>query len=89
MPIYEYECKKCGAIIERIHPIYGFPKRVRCECGDLAPKVISSKGAIHTDGDVKWMESAVKVLQPDCERPITTRGEYKKYLKSRNLACVG
>jgi len=52
-------------------------------------KKILSRGAVLTDDNVSWLPSAIKVLQPDYERPIETREEYKKYLKDHNLECVG
>ena len=88
MPIYEYECS-CGKITEEMHKITDIPQEITCECGNTAKKILSSRGAIQTDNDVIWLESAVKTLQPSYERPITTRGEYNKYLKEKGLACIG
>jgi len=70
------------------------PEKIKCSCGKTAKKILSRNGAVHCDGgaDVKWLESARQVLQPDREirtNPIETRGQYKKYLKDHNLACVG
>jgi len=63
-----------------------FPNTIECEsCGGRAKKIISI-GAVMTDGNIKWMESASKVLTKHHERPITTRTEYKKYLKDNSLA---
>lgn len=89
MPIYEYHCRFCKKTIERVHKVTRIPKRVRCECGHAARKVLS-KTAIHCDGiaDVKWLESAKQNL-PNDARHIETRSEHKKYLKENNLACIG
>ncbi|MCL1926215.1 MAG: hypothetical protein FWF95_03645 [Syntrophorhabdaceae bacterium] len=46
MPIYEYICKKCGAITERIHGMNETP-RVKCEeCGGASERKISSGAVI-------------------------------------------
>ena len=52
-------------------------------------KKILSRGTVLTDDNVSWLPSAVKVLQPDYERPIETRKEYEKYLKNKGLECIG
>lgn len=93
MPLYDYICPKCGATKEIIAKVDGFPKSVHCnECDGEAVKVITlGHGGIMCDSivDVPWLESAVKVLQPDGERPITTRGEHRAYLKERNIIHAG
>jgi putative FmdB family regulatory protein len=89
MPIYEYECEECGNIMEVVSKISEKPEFGVCDCCGGHAKPILSRGAIHTDGDVKWLQSAREVLQPDGERPIETRGEYNRYLKDNNLACIG
>ena len=46
MPIYEYMCKKCGSITERIHGMNESPS-VKCEsCGAKTERKISSGGFI-------------------------------------------
>ena len=46
MPIYEYICKKCGAISEKIHGMNETP-RVKCEeCGGASERKISSGAVI-------------------------------------------
>jgi putative FmdB family regulatory protein len=88
MPIYEYECRSCKKNFERFHKIARVPKRERCDCGMMARLIISSHGAVITDGDVRWLDSAKANLPSDAKN-ITTRGEYKRYLKDHALACVG
>jgi putative FmdB family regulatory protein len=92
MPIYEFKCKKCRKVTELIRHVDDCPEKIKCSCGKTAKRIISTRGAVHTDGDVKWIPSARQVLQPDIEiktRPIETRGQYEKYLKDQHLACVG
>ena len=58
MPIYEYQCKTCGAVVEEVHHIKDFPREVPCpslDCGNVAEKVISNctfrlRGMGWTDG---------------------------------------
>ena len=88
MPIYEYKCKSCRRVTELMRPVSEYKDRVQCSCGKMAKLVIPKYGAILTDGDVKWMESAKETL-PNSARFITTRGEHKKYLREHNLECVG
>ena len=46
MPIYEYMCKKCGAVVEKIHGMNETPK-VKCEeCGGASQRKISSGAVI-------------------------------------------
>lgn len=89
MPIYEYFCQNCKTTHERVFKMAEFPQEIECECGKRAKKILSSSGAVFTDNDVKWLESASKVLVRHHERPITTRTEYRKYLKDNKLAPIG
>ena len=65
-----------------------FPKTVKCECGGQAKKILSI-GAIHADTDVPWLPSASEVLVKHHEKPLTTRTEYRQYLKENHLAPIG
>jgi hypothetical protein len=87
--LYQYECR-CGKKIEKLFKPTRVPKRIRCECGWLAKKVIGS-GGIQCDSvnDVSWLPSACKVLQKHGETPLQSRSEYNAYLKKNSLACVG
>jgi hypothetical protein len=85
--LYEFNCK-CGNTYEEFFHVDDCPESILCECGQEAKKIISLSG-IQADNKVKWLASAVKVLQPDYERPVTTRSEYKKYLKEKKIVCVG
>ena len=84
--LYEYQCKKCDKVHEKVFKMTDFPNTIKCEsCGGKASKIIS-KAVTFTDNDIPWMPSASKVLTKHHERPITTRTEYKKYLKDNSLA---
>jgi putative FmdB family regulatory protein len=89
VPIYEYKCGRCRKVTELICNVNACQDRIKCSCGKTAKKILNRSGAVHTDGDVKWLESARMTLQPDKEKPITTRGEWKRYLKNHQLECIG
>jgi hypothetical protein len=59
-----------------------------CICGKRAKRVIVGPSVLR-DADIPWMRDAVKTLQPDCERPVQTRQEWKKYMKENKLTCIG
>lgn len=83
--LYEYECKKCTKIHERIFKVTKFPNTIKCEsCGGRAHKILS-RTAIQTDNDVTWLSSASEALTKHHEPPLTTRTEYKRYLKDNHL----
>jgi putative FmdB family regulatory protein len=91
MPLYEFDCPSCGNIQEEAYRIADCPNKVECDqCGKWAVKVIAvGHGGIQEDSDVPWLESAIMTLQPEHEKPIETRGEYKRYLKERNIIACG
>ena len=87
MPLYDYFCDDCGQSSERVFPINDFPKAVPCHiCGAWARKVIvQGHGGVQCDNKVLWLKSALRNLQPRYERSLETRGEYKAYLKDRDI----
>ena len=89
MPLYDYKCSDCGEIQERVFKVEGCPESVKCtQCGSYARKIISlGHGGVQCDSiiDVSWLPSALQVLQPDGERPLETRRQYKDYLIERGL----
>jgi putative FmdB family regulatory protein len=89
MPIYEFKCEECGQVSEIICRLSDKPRTLKCVCGGVADSFIGSNGAGLTDNKVPWLDSAIKVLQRDGEPPITTRTEYKAYLKKNELECIG
>ena len=42
MPIYEYECPRCGERIELRLGIFEAPDGLECRCGGTARKLVSS-----------------------------------------------
>lgn len=89
--LYEFQCKSCQKVQERIFKVSDCPANVSCPCGGVAKKILS-RIAVHTDGDVSWIPSAAQILQSDRElrtNPITTRTEWKKYIQDHNLTPIG
>lgn len=92
MPLFSYECEyeDCRAEIEVVTSIAERPDTVDCPCGGVAYRVIvAGHGGIQTDNDVKWLSSAIEVLQPGHERPLETRSEYNRYLKDNHISPAG
>ena len=93
MALFDFECVNCGFIEERVYKIEECPDDHVCpSCHGLSVKIISlGHGGIRCDSavDVPWLASAVNSLQPDHEQPITTRGEYNRYLKDNNIIASG
>ncbi len=89
MPIYTYECSKCGTFDLIMGIEESKPERT-CQCGRMAKKVIASPN-IKCDSmnDVPWLKSAVENLQIKGEKPIETRQQYEKYLKDHNIVERG
>ena len=42
MPIYEYKCQKCGALIEVLQKIHAAPLKICSSCGGELKKQVSS-----------------------------------------------
>jgi hypothetical protein len=91
MPLYTFECS-CGKRQDKIFKINECPKETLCSCGGTAKKIIANgNGGIQCDSinDVSWLPSAIDNLQPDGERRLTSRSEYKRYLKEKNIIAAG
>jgi len=73
--------------MDKVFPMKDCPSEVECiACHRLARKILSvGRGGFQTDNDVKWLPSACEVLQRVGEPPLTTRTEYRKYLKDNGL----
>lgn len=42
MPLYEFKCPECGKIIDRLLPIDTKQRIIKCKCGKMAKRIISS-----------------------------------------------
>ena len=89
MPLYDFSCPKCGITVEVFQKLDEATPTIPCskfDCQGQAVRVIThGHGAALRDAPI-WLDSAKTLLQPDGERPIESRGEYKKYLKEHRIA---
>lgn len=88
MPLYQYQCSKCGEITEHFCKIADKPETIECRCGSVAQKILSAAKVLGDDMPA-WMRhpEALGCLQNRNDRnKITTRSEYNRYLKTHGIA---
>ena len=92
MPIYDYECSKCGEVRERIAGLND--KRLKCpKCGGTANRIITASGHFCSNEDAGWIKSVLEVVDtgPDAsasDRRFAknpTRANYKRWMKDKGL----
>ena len=88
MPIYEYQCLKCGNIDELIEINYNSSKFKKCsECGGRSKRIISA-GAIHTDTP-RWINDELRgSIQGDDERPIANRKDLAEVVAKKKIEPI-
>ena len=64
MPLYEYRCRKCGAVIEKIQKFSDEPLVKCAECGGKLEKLISSS-AIQFKGSGWYVTDYARKSQPE------------------------
>ena len=82
MPTYEYECGKCGRKFSEFVPIKD-RRNVRCECGELAIKLISLGSGIIPPFQPMWFNDI-------CEKPlyIESKSQLRDECKKHDvIAC--
>ena len=90
MPLYDFQCMRCQHLDERFFKIENCPKGTICtQCGFASMKVIiPGHGGYHSETPA-WLDDSVRnALQGDDEAPITTRSEYKRALKEKNVEPI-
>ena len=65
MPIYEYRCKKCDHLFERIQRLAERPIRKCPECGEAALEKLISRGAVHFKGTGWYVTDYARKGKPD------------------------
>lgn len=45
MPVYEFECEKCHSILEEYFPMMSNARKIACNCGGVAVKIMSKTTA--------------------------------------------
>lgn len=81
MPLYEYECEKCGHVTEAHRAMRERRKLLRCEvCGGKTEKLITSTHLTRIPFPF--------TLDHVAEHPVTfkSKREMRKYLDKRGLA---
>ena len=92
MPLYDFECPKCGSIHEAIEPMD--VKHRPCSapgCRGRAKKIISAGGVNCANEDAAWIRSVREVVDKDggvhCQAFLKdpTRANYKAWMKGEGL----
>ena len=85
MPLYAYECPNCTTEFEQFLKLSEYKTPVSCPtCGKIGKKVITAQ--IQRD-EPTWLNDEVRscLQDTDTEAPITTRTDYKRYLKDNGI----
>jgi len=92
IPLFDFECPKCGNIEERIvHHSVGFVKCSKCQKG-ASKKIISVSGTNCFNDDSPWVRTVLEVVDKDSKAPHVvefrknpTRQNYKNWMKGEGL----
>jgi len=99
MPLYDFECATCGKQVEQflfLAELDAWPKGNKCQCGGTFKRVLTpGHGGVQSDTPL-WLNSQVREALQDSDRvrarlekPIETRGEWKRHLKDKGMVAVG
>ncbi len=92
MPLYEYECKKCGTHYERIEKLNGPHMRKCAKCGGSLARTVTAP-AIHFKGPGWYVtDYAGKTASADSEKSESadsgkTEGKEKKETKTESVGA--
>ena len=92
MPVYDFECEKCGNISEHIMSVNLSGYNVDCpKCSGMAHKIISASGAFCANEDAAWIRSVREVVDKEggvaSQRFLRdpTRVNYKRWMKDTGI----
>lgn len=93
MPIYDYECDKCGHREEVIHSVHEIYAKICPRCEDaLLTRIISASGQYLGNQDAPWLRSVLEVVDKESKAPHVvefrrnpTRENYRKWMKGEGL----
>ena len=89
MPVYDFECQKCGYISEAITDIH--QRRIVCpECKNIACRIISASGQYCSNEDAEWLKSVREVVGNETREGRAflkdpTRANYKAWMQRKGL----
>lgn len=90
MPLFDYECTRCSHRFEAAFPLAQYDTRPECPACAGPTQKLMTLGGIQGDQPI-WLDNSVRNQLQDTEdpteRPITTRAEYKKYLKDNGIVA--
>lgn len=92
MPIYDFECKRCGKRKEFFYKVADCPAFVFCpKCSGEMVKIISVNGVNTANQDAEWLKSVREVVDkeggPHCQAFLKdpTRDNYKRWMKGEGI----
>jgi putative FmdB family regulatory protein len=92
MPVYDYECRKCGKIEEKILTIKQHEKdHFICICGGYMNPIISASGQYCSNDDATWLKSVTEVVDPTSGIAASefyknpSRSNYKAWMKESGI----
>lgn len=85
MPVYEYECQRCGRITENVSRISEMRETVQCDkCSGIARRIISLS-AVHDDHP-SWITPRLsESLCSEQDRPIESRADLDAHCRKHDL----
>ncbi len=81
MPLYEYQCEKCGAVIEKIQKLSDPPLKRCAECGGKLERLLSSP-AIQFKGTGWYITDYARKSSPEAKAK-TEGGDAAKPAESK------
>ncbi len=85
MPVYEYECQRCGRIVENVSRINERLETVQCDkCSGIARRIISL-AAVHDDHPVWITPRLSESLCSEGDRPIESRADLSAHCKEHGI----
>jgi putative FmdB family regulatory protein len=85
MPIYEYSCRKCGTVIEKIQKFSDPPLKRHAGCGGALTKLVS-QSAFHLKGSGWYVTDYARKGTPESEKDSKTEGKTESSASSSGTA---
>lgn len=93
MPIFDFECDKCGFIEERILFTDECNRDWQCSCGGVLKRIFTASGQYRPNEDTPWIRTVADVIERDSTnkhdqrflQSNQTRADLKRWQKGRGL----